>query len=125
MGAEDLEDPPEWLRRSGGHARIRLRAGQFGAVAFAAELLLADVSMEDVSALLGHRSVQTTEKYYAPWDGSRRDRLTQVVRDAHRRDPLLGELYPDSVQATGGGCWSSPRPRLGQSIQIAPERAWQ
>ncbi|MCY4430785.1 MAG: tyrosine-type recombinase/integrase, partial [Rhodospirillales bacterium] len=38
---------------------------------FAVELLLADVSIEDVSVLLGHSSVQTTERYYAPWDPSR------------------------------------------------------
>ncbi len=64
---------------------------------FAVELLLADVSIEDVSMLLGHGSVQTTERYYAPWDRSRRDRLARIVRDAHKRDPLLKELYEDSA----------------------------
>ena len=62
---------------------------------FAVELLLADVSIEDVSVLLGHSSVQTTERYYAPWDRSRRERLARIVRDAHKRDPLLAELYGD------------------------------
>ena len=61
----------------------------------AVELLLADVSIEDVSALLGHSSVPTTEKHYVPWGRSRRDRSTRTVRDTHRRDPLLEELYPE------------------------------
>ena len=58
---------------------------------FAVSLLTAGVSIEDVSSLLGHRSVQTTERYYAPWDRRRRDRLTRVVRAANRLDPLLAE----------------------------------
>ena len=92
---------------------------------FAVELLLADVSIEDVSVLLGHSSVKTTERYYAPWDKSRRDRLTRVVRDAHKRDPLLPEWYPVPDERTGRGCTNSPGPRLGKSFQIPPERAVQ
>ena len=42
---------------------------------FDIDLLLADVSIEDVTA-------QTTERYYAPWDRSRPDRLTGIVRTA-------------------------------------------
>ena len=80
---------------------------------FAVELLLADVSIEDVSVLLGHSSVQTTERYYAPWDRSRRDRLARIVRDAHKRDPLLAELYADLAQ----------EPSPGPGGQIRFERA--
>lgn len=90
---------------------------------FAVELLLADVSIEDVSVLLGHSSVQTTERYYAPWDRSRRDRLTRIVRDAHKRDPLLAELYGDPAHDPGGGCNGSPGPPPGPSGQIRFERA--
>ena len=59
---------------------------------FAVELLLAGVAMQDVSVLLGHSSIQTTERYYAPWNKSRRDRLVQVVREANGKDRLLGAL---------------------------------
>ncbi len=90
---------------------------------FAVELLLADVSIEDVSVLLGHSSVQTTERYYAPWDRSRRDRLTRIVRDAHKRDPLLAELYEDPVQESGGSCNGSPDPPPGPGDQIRSECA--
>jgi integrase/recombinase XerD len=34
---------------------------------FAVELLLSGVPMEDVQILLGHTSIRTTEKNYAPW----------------------------------------------------------
>ena len=77
---------------------------------FAVELLLADVSIDDVSVLLGHSSVHTTERYYAPWDRSRRDRLARIVRDAHKRDPLLAELYGDPRGGTGRGLQRQPRP---------------
>ena len=62
---------------------------------FAVELLLAGVAMGDVSILLGHSSIQTTERYYAPWNRSRRDRLVGVVREAHGKDRLLEALRPD------------------------------
>ena len=61
---------------------------------FAVELLLAGVSMGDVSVLLGHSSIQTTERYYAPWNRTRRDRLVRVVREAHGKDRLLETLRP-------------------------------
>lgn len=61
---------------------------------FAVELLLAGVAMQDVSVLLGHSSIQTTERYYAPWNKSRRDRLVRVVREARGQDRLLQALRP-------------------------------
>ena len=63
---------------------------------FAVELLLAGVAMQDVSVLLGHSSVQTTERYYAPWNKSRRDRLVRIVREAHGQDSLLETLRPNN-----------------------------
>ena len=62
---------------------------------FAVELLVAGVALQDVSALLGHSSVQTTERYYAPWDTARRDRLVAIVEGVNGTDPLLKELAVD------------------------------
>lgn len=46
---------------------------------FAVELLVAGVPLEEVSKLLGHDSIKTTEKHYAPWVKSRQDRLDALV----------------------------------------------
>ena len=90
-----------WRSRLGG---VASRAGVAGfhphrlRDTFAVALLTAGVSIEDVSSLLGHSSIQTTERHYAPWDRRRRDRLTRVVRAANRLDPFLAEMNP-----LGGG----------------------
>jgi integrase len=44
---------------------------------FAVEMLLAGVSLEDVSRMLTHKSIKTTEKYYAPWVRARRQQLDE------------------------------------------------
>ena len=59
---------------------------------FAVEHLLAGVSMEDVSTLLGHSSIRTTELYYAPWNRARRSRLVALVKEVHQQDPVLLEF---------------------------------
>ena len=59
---------------------------------FAVSLLGQGVAMEDVSTLLGHSSIQTTERYYAPWDRHRRERLMRIVREANRSDPILAGI---------------------------------
>jgi integrase/recombinase XerD len=43
---------------------------------FAVDLLQRVVPMEEVSKLLGHTSIRTTEKHYAKWVKGRQDRLT-------------------------------------------------
>jgi integrase len=43
---------------------------------FAVELLLAGVPIDQVSVLLGHRSVKMTEKHYLPWVKARQRQLT-------------------------------------------------
>ena len=59
---------------------------------FAVELLSRDVSIEDVSTLLGHSSISTTERDYAPWNKARRDRLILITQKANSTDPLLQEF---------------------------------
>jgi len=46
---------------------------------FAVEALSAGIPLEEVSKLLGHSSVKTTEKSYAPWMASRQERLDSLV----------------------------------------------
>jgi integrase/recombinase XerD len=45
---------------------------------FAIEKLNAGVSLEDVSLLLGHRSIKITERYYLRFDKRRQERLTRA-----------------------------------------------
>ena len=49
---------------------------------FAVEMLLAGVPLEQVSILLGHKSVKITEKHYAPWVKARQEQLATSVRKA-------------------------------------------
>lgn len=49
---------------------------------FAVELLLAGVPMDQVSLLLGHTSVKTTERHYAPFVKARQLQLQESVRNA-------------------------------------------
>ena len=49
---------------------------------FAVEMLLAGVPIDQVSILLGHKSVKITEKHYAPFVKARQQQLTASVRQA-------------------------------------------
>jgi integrase len=51
---------------------------------FAVENLLAGVPLDQVSKLLGHDSIRTTEKSYAPFVVARQQQLEQSVRLAHQ-----------------------------------------
>jgi integrase/recombinase XerD len=63
--------------KSGGHMRShRLRD------TFAVDLLSKGVPMEEVSKLLGHESIKTTEKSYARWVKGRQDRLDTLVTNS-------------------------------------------
>jgi site-specific recombinase XerD len=52
---------------------------------YAVEMLLAGVSLEDVSRLLTHKSIRTTEQYYAHWVQARREQLEDKSVAAMRR----------------------------------------
>jgi integrase/recombinase XerD len=47
---------------------------------FAVNLLVKGVRIETVLVLLGHKSIKTTEKHYAPWVKSRQDALEDAVK---------------------------------------------
>jgi integrase len=51
---------------------------------FAVGLLQAGVSMENVSVLLGHENLRTTQHHYSPWVQTRQDRLSEEVARANR-----------------------------------------
>jgi integrase/recombinase XerD len=55
----------------------------------AVELLLARVPMERVAVLLGHQSVRTTERHYAPWVRARQEQLEADLERAWREDPVV------------------------------------
>ena len=46
---------------------------------FAVDLLEKGVPLEEVSKLLGHESIKTTERHYARWVKGRQDRLDKLV----------------------------------------------
>jgi len=46
---------------------------------FAVDLLQKGVPLEDVSKMLGHQSIKTTERHYGPWVKGRQDRLDAIV----------------------------------------------
>jgi integrase/recombinase XerD len=56
---------------------------------FAVDLLQKGVPLEEVSKLLGHESIKTTEKHYARWIKGRQDRLDSLVvgtwKKTHRK----------------------------------------
>jgi hypothetical protein len=57
---------------------------------FAVGMLGNGVPLEEVSKLLGHTTVKTTEKHYAPWVTSRQDRLDALVTGTWKQLSLGG-----------------------------------
>jgi site-specific recombinase XerD len=55
---------------------------------FAVELLLAGVKIEQVSKLLGHKTVRTTERYYSAWVKERQLKLEADVKQAWKEMEL-------------------------------------
>jgi integrase/recombinase XerD len=55
---------------------------------FAVEMLLAGVPIDQVSLLLGHSSVKTTERSYIPFVKARQIQLQKSVRAAWKTDAL-------------------------------------
>ena len=70
---------------------------------FAVEALIAKVDIQDISTLLGHSSVATTERHYAQWNPARRDRLVRIMRNVYQRDPLLRFLDVHAATKNNAG----------------------
>jgi integrase len=49
---------------------------------FAVDLLEKGVPLEEVSKLLGHESIKTTERHYSKWMKGRQDRLDNLVTES-------------------------------------------
>jgi integrase/recombinase XerD len=64
------------IKKSGHMMSHRLRD------TFAVDLLQKGVPLEEVSKLLGHESIKTTEKHYSKWMKGRQDRLDTLVTDS-------------------------------------------
>lgn len=64
---------------------------------FAVDLLEKGVPLEEVSKLLGHESIKTTEKHYAKWVKGRQDRLDDLVRGSWQKPAL--ESHPRKSKA--------------------------
>jgi hypothetical protein len=48
----------------------------------AVEFLIADGRIEDLSTLLGHSNILTTQRHYAAWVPARRERLLRIAEEA-------------------------------------------
>jgi len=58
---------------------------------FAVTLLEHGVALEDVSILLGHTSIKTTQKHYALWVRARQERLENCLRNTWQQIAAEGE----------------------------------
>jgi site-specific recombinase XerD len=54
---------------------------------FAVELLKAGVDIRAVQKALGHKSLTTTEKYYAPWNKSQQAIMDKAIGGAQAKMP--------------------------------------
>lgn len=75
---------------------------------FSVELLLASVPIEELSSLLGHSSIITTERYYAPWVTARRNRLIRIVKEVNDSDSMLRSLTEHMRKKKAGAAQTAP-----------------
>jgi integrase len=85
---------------------------------FAVEMLLAGVPIDQVSILLGHKSVKITEKHYSPWVKARQEQLASSVRNAWQ---LLDEPKANKPKRARNS--ARPLPTLVYSNQNALRNA--
>jgi len=61
---------------------------------FAVEMLVAGVTLEEVSILLGHSTTKVTEKHYKPWARARQEQLERSVAKAWAAEEMLSVTSP-------------------------------
>lgn len=59
---------------------------------FAVDQIENETPLLDVSRMLGHKSIKTTEKHYLPWIKGRQTKLDAAIERAQANDPLLQQL---------------------------------
>jgi integrase len=77
---------------------------------FAVELLLAGVPLDQVSLLLGHRSIKTTEKHYSPFVKARQEQLAAAVQKAWHIPASSSRDRDKKAPARGCEGTRTPRP---------------
>ena len=61
---------------------------------FAVEMLIAKLTLEEVSILLGHSNTKVTEKHYTPWVRARQEQLERSVAKAWAAEEALSSTSP-------------------------------
>jgi len=93
-GESNAEDCAATWRKA--FARLFKQAGIKGHIhqfrhAFSKRLLLSGASIEDVSQLLGHASIEVTQRHYNKWVLERQQNLEDVVRNSWSRIGHVGK----------------------------------
>lgn len=76
---------------------------------FAVELLQNGVPLEEVSKLLGHESIKTTELSYAKWVKGRQDRLNSLVTATWKKYPPSRYFFAARIFAHLARCAAAIR----------------
>ncbi len=85
---------------------------------FAVECLLAGLPLDQVSVLLAHKSIKTTERHYAPWVRARQEQLAISVRKTWCNDqPGSGRERVLSRPSVSSAQGAHPRRDAGASAQ--------
>ena len=68
---------------------------------FAVRKLIGGMALEDVSKLLGHDSIKTTERYYAKWSKARQQRLESLVMQQWTEGGVIPVLRSGAAEEEG------------------------
>lgn len=66
---------------------------------FAVEPLVSGVPLEQVSVLLGLRSIKVSERHDSPWMRARQEQLEADIRRSWRRDPIVFAVLKGTPEA--------------------------